>query len=49
MLIDRERLTEENSENGILNRYHMVEINYFKVLLLYKMMWQICCPDVDVA
>jgi hypothetical protein len=30
---------EHNSENGILNGYHMSEINHFKVLLLCKMMW----------
>jgi hypothetical protein len=31
---------EYNVESGILNRYHMSEINYFKILLLCKMMWQ---------
>jgi hypothetical protein len=31
---------EQNGENEILNRYHMCEINYFKVLLLCEMMWQ---------
>jgi hypothetical protein len=29
---------EHNSENEILNRYHIVEINYFKGLLLYEIM-----------
>jgi hypothetical protein len=32
---------EYNDENKILNGYHMSEINYFKVLLLCKMMRQI--------
>jgi hypothetical protein len=27
-----------SDENGILNLYHMSEINHFKFLLLYKMM-----------
>jgi hypothetical protein len=31
---------EHNGENRILNRYHMREINHFKVLLLCKMMWK---------
>jgi hypothetical protein len=31
---------EYNGENRILNGYHMSEINYFKVLLLCKMMWE---------
>jgi hypothetical protein len=31
---------EHNNERGILNRYHMSELNYFKVLLLWKMMMQ---------
>jgi hypothetical protein len=31
---------EHSSENKILNGYHMSEINYFKVLLLCEMMWQ---------
>jgi hypothetical protein len=31
---------EYNGENRILNGYHMSEINNFKVLLLFKMMWQ---------
>jgi hypothetical protein len=26
----------------------MIEINLFKVLLLYKIMWPICCTDADV-
>jgi hypothetical protein len=34
-------LIEHNSENESLNRYHISEINYFKVLLLYKMTWHI--------
>jgi hypothetical protein len=29
---------EHNRENRILNRYHMSEINYFKVLLLCEIM-----------
>jgi hypothetical protein len=32
--------TEHNGENKILNRYYLSEINYFKILLLYKMIWQ---------
>jgi hypothetical protein len=28
---------ENNSENGILNGYHVTEIKYFKVLLLCKL------------
>jgi hypothetical protein len=40
---------KHNSENRILNEYHMIEINYFKVLLLCKMMWNICWTDTDVA
>jgi hypothetical protein len=30
---------EHNSEYGILNEYHMSELNHFNVLLLCKMMW----------
>jgi hypothetical protein len=32
------RGVEHNSKNGILNGYHMIEINHFKILLLCKMM-----------
>jgi hypothetical protein len=28
---------EHNGGNRILNEYHINEINYFKILLLYKM------------
>jgi hypothetical protein len=31
---------EHKGKNRILNGYHMIEINYFKILLLCKMMWQ---------
>jgi hypothetical protein len=31
---------EHNCENRILNRYHISEINYFKVLLLCEMKWK---------
>jgi hypothetical protein len=32
---------EHNGENMILNGYHMIEINHFKILLLCKIMWQV--------
>jgi hypothetical protein len=39
MLFCSSHTVEHISENGILNRYYISEINYFKVLLLCKMMW----------
>jgi hypothetical protein len=36
---------EHNGEKEILNGYHMSETNYFKVMLLYRMMWQIIWTD----
>jgi hypothetical protein len=32
------RRIEHKGKNRILNGYHMIEINYFKILLLCKMM-----------
>jgi hypothetical protein len=31
---------EHNGENRILSGYHICEINHFKILLLYKMIWR---------
>jgi hypothetical protein len=33
-------IAQTQHKNKILNRYHMSEINYFKILLLYEIMWQ---------
>jgi hypothetical protein len=32
---------KHNGENRILNKYHMSEVNYFKILLLCEMMWHV--------